>query len=140
MPKIATWDNFPAAVRQHLIQRMRDRAISLEDLNQLRLWIESEPEVPDGDWYRSAGLTGSLPPPLQPPQLPPVAVRRPALARRFEMRRCLTLLRRLPPLLPALLRLPVERLRHRRRSAHLTQLQDLHLKHTALGLDLEHVA
>ena len=27
-------------VRDHLIERMRDRAISLSDLNQLRLWVE----------------------------------------------------------------------------------------------------
>jgi hypothetical protein len=55
MPKIANWDHLPAAVRQHLIDRMRDRAISLTDLNQLRLWIESEPEVPEGDWYKDFG-------------------------------------------------------------------------------------
>jgi len=30
---------------------MRDRAISIADLNQLRLWIGSNPEVPEGDWY-----------------------------------------------------------------------------------------
>lgn len=52
MPKIETWDNLPAAVRQHLIERMRDRSIRIADLNRLRLWIESTPEVPDGDWYK----------------------------------------------------------------------------------------
>src|SRR6266576_51128 len=36
-------------VRQHLIDRMGDRAISIADLNQLRDWIESTPEVPEGD-------------------------------------------------------------------------------------------
>lgn len=55
MPKIEHWDNFPIAVRQHLIDRMRDRAISITDLNQLRLWIETEPEVPEGDWYKDFG-------------------------------------------------------------------------------------
>ena len=55
MPRIARWDNLPEGVRQHLIDRMRDRAISIADLNQLRLWIESQPEVPDGDWYRNFG-------------------------------------------------------------------------------------
>jgi hypothetical protein len=29
---------------------MRDRNISLDDLNQLRIWIESKPSVPDGLW------------------------------------------------------------------------------------------
>jgi hypothetical protein len=55
MPKIQTWDNLSLAVREHLIQRMRDRSISLEDLNQLRLWVESKPEVPEGDWYKNFG-------------------------------------------------------------------------------------
>jgi hypothetical protein len=55
MPKIECWDNLPEGVRQHLIDRMRDRAISIADLNQLRAWIESKPEVPEGDWYKDFG-------------------------------------------------------------------------------------
>ena len=66
MPKIERWDKLPAAVRQHLADRMRERAISIADLNQLRLWIESEPEVPESDWYKDFGSfkicgRGSLP-------------------------------------------------------------------------------
>jgi hypothetical protein len=66
MPKIEIWDNFPLGVRRLLIDRMRDRAITVGDLNQLRLWIESEPEVPEGDWYKDFGTfricgQGSLP-------------------------------------------------------------------------------
>jgi hypothetical protein len=55
MPRIEHWDNLPANVRQHLIGRMRERAISIDDLNRLRLWIESQPEVPEGDWYKDFG-------------------------------------------------------------------------------------
>ncbi len=55
MAKIAPWDEFPIAVQRHLVERMRDRAINLTDLNQLRQWIESEPEVPEGDWYKDFG-------------------------------------------------------------------------------------
>ena len=55
MPKIERWDQLPGAVRQHLIDRMRDRSISLADLNQLRLWVESRPEVPETDWYKDFG-------------------------------------------------------------------------------------
>jgi hypothetical protein len=55
MPKIECWDDFPQGVRRHLIERMRDRAISIADLNQLRLWIETSPEVPLGDWYKDFG-------------------------------------------------------------------------------------
>jgi hypothetical protein len=55
MPKIARWADLPENVRNHLTERMRDRGISLADLNQLRLWIESQPEVPTGDWYKEFG-------------------------------------------------------------------------------------
>jgi len=55
MPQIARWDNLPDGVRQHLIERMRDRSISISDLNQLRLWIETRPPVPEGDWYKDFG-------------------------------------------------------------------------------------
>ena len=66
MPRIETWGNLPPAVRQHLIDRMRERAISVADLNHLRLWIDSNPEVPEGDWYKDFGSfkicgNGSLP-------------------------------------------------------------------------------
>ena len=55
MPKIQSWDNFPAGVRRHLIDRMRDRSIGIADLNQLRLWIETRPEVPETEWYKDFG-------------------------------------------------------------------------------------
>ena len=34
---------------------MRDRAISVSDLNQLRLWIELQPEVPEDESYKDFG-------------------------------------------------------------------------------------
>src|SRR2546429_3600169 len=40
--KIENWDNLPEGIRCHLIDRMRDRAITIADVNQLRLWIRSE--------------------------------------------------------------------------------------------------
>ena len=55
MPQIERWDNLSDAVRQHRIERMRDRAISLADLNQLRLWIETRAQVPEGEWYKDFG-------------------------------------------------------------------------------------
>src|SRR5260221_3276904 len=54
MPKIESWGNLPEGIRQHLVDRMRDRAISIADLNQLRLWIESKPEVSEGGTKTSA--------------------------------------------------------------------------------------
>ena len=52
MPRIENWSRLPRAVRDHLVERMRDRKISLDDLNQLRLWIETGPIVPEGPWYK----------------------------------------------------------------------------------------
>ena len=55
MPQIETWPRLPAAIREHLVERMRDRNINLADLNQLRLWMETKPEVPEGLWYKDFG-------------------------------------------------------------------------------------
>ncbi|HEV3036965.1 MAG TPA: hypothetical protein VHA33_04175 [Candidatus Angelobacter sp.] len=55
MPQIETWPRLPQAIREHLIERMRGRNIGLNDLNQLRVWMESKPEVPEGAWYKDFG-------------------------------------------------------------------------------------
>ncbi|MDX2181808.1 MAG: hypothetical protein SFV18_19600 [Bryobacteraceae bacterium] len=55
MPKLARWDDFPAAVRTHLIQRMREREISIADLAKLRNWAALNPELPDGPWFKDFG-------------------------------------------------------------------------------------
>jgi hypothetical protein len=36
MPQIEIWPRIPAAIRDHLVERMHDRNISLDDLNRLR--------------------------------------------------------------------------------------------------------
>lgn len=53
--KIETWSRLPSAIREHLIERMRDRNIHIEDLNRLRLWIDSRPDVPEERWYKDFG-------------------------------------------------------------------------------------
>ncbi|PYX67546.1 MAG: hypothetical protein DMG78_27490 [Acidobacteria bacterium] len=55
MPQIETWSRLPLALRDHLVERMRDRNISVEHLNQLRLWIAGKPEVPEGPWFKDFG-------------------------------------------------------------------------------------
>ncbi len=55
MPQISSWSQIPAGIRQHLVQRMHDRNIGLDDLNRVREWIESRPSVPEGDWYKDFG-------------------------------------------------------------------------------------
>jgi hypothetical protein len=54
MPKIR-WTDLPPALRDHLFERLRERKISAEDLYRLKLWRESEPEAPDGEWYKDFG-------------------------------------------------------------------------------------
>jgi len=55
MPQIETWSRLPAAIHDHLIERMLDRKIRIEDLNKLRVWLESKPTVPEGPWYKDFG-------------------------------------------------------------------------------------
>jgi len=70
MPQLARWDNLSEGVRQHLIERMRDREISVSDLNQLRLWVETRPEMPEGDWYKGSRLFQSLRQRIVPQNVP----------------------------------------------------------------------
>jgi hypothetical protein len=53
--KLRQWREFPRHVREHLSQRLKDRGIRADDLDKLRVWVESEPDVPAGDWYRDFG-------------------------------------------------------------------------------------
>jgi len=34
---------------------LEERQITVEDLYELKLWRESEPEAPDGPWYKDYG-------------------------------------------------------------------------------------
>jgi hypothetical protein len=54
MPKIRG-TNLPPALRDHLFERLRERKIDAQDLYELKLWRESEPEAPDGPWYKDFG-------------------------------------------------------------------------------------
>jgi hypothetical protein len=47
VPKIQ-WTDVPPALGDHLFDRLRDRKITVEDLYQLKLWRESQPDAPDG--------------------------------------------------------------------------------------------
>ncbi|MBN8245841.1 MAG: hypothetical protein J0L84_00195 [Verrucomicrobia bacterium] len=40
---------------RHLIQRLREREITAEQLAALRGWLMTEPEVPAGPWYKEFG-------------------------------------------------------------------------------------
>ncbi len=55
MPQIESWSRLPAAVRDHLVERMHDSQISVEDLNKLRVWIDLKLAVPAGPRYKDFG-------------------------------------------------------------------------------------
>lgn len=54
MPKIQ-WSDLPPDLREHLFDRARERKITIEDIYALKLWRESEPEAPEGLWYKDFG-------------------------------------------------------------------------------------
>ena len=54
MPRIQ-WSGLPEALRRHLFLRARERAIFDDDLFQLKTWRESNPEAPEGEWYKDFG-------------------------------------------------------------------------------------
>lgn len=54
MPKIRFAD-LPRALWQHILGRVEQREISLTDLRRLQAWVKSEPNAPDGDWYKDFG-------------------------------------------------------------------------------------
>jgi hypothetical protein len=50
MPKIKLPP--PKGTLDHLIKRHREGRISSSDFLELKHWVESEPIVPDGKWYK----------------------------------------------------------------------------------------
>jgi len=57
MPKIR-WTDLPPNLRQHLFDRVAERQIPAEDLYKLKLWHESEPEAPAGEFPKTFLLKG----------------------------------------------------------------------------------
>jgi hypothetical protein len=37
------------------LERVQEREISLVDLQQLHAWAKSDPQAPDGEWYKDFG-------------------------------------------------------------------------------------
>ena len=54
MPKVQ-WTDLPKALQDHLFERLRERKIAAADLYALKLWRETGPEAPEGDWYKDFG-------------------------------------------------------------------------------------
>jgi hypothetical protein len=47
--------NLPPALLDHLLDRVRSREISPEQLGDLAQWLDSEPEIPAGRWFKRLG-------------------------------------------------------------------------------------
>jgi hypothetical protein len=57
MPQIRR-RNVPPAVLRHLLDRIQDRSIPAEELGLLATWLDGQPDVPDGPWFkRFTGMT-----------------------------------------------------------------------------------
>jgi hypothetical protein len=51
MPRIRRQD-LPRDLWRHLLERMKSRQVSVRQLALLADWLESEPEVPNGRWFK----------------------------------------------------------------------------------------
>ena len=51
MPKIRR-QNLPRALYAHLLDRVRSRSISAQQLRLLLRWMDPQPEVPLGRWFK----------------------------------------------------------------------------------------
>jgi len=51
MPKVRR-QNVPPALLQHLLDRIQQGNISADQLGLLADWLDTEPEVPAGKWFK----------------------------------------------------------------------------------------
>lgn len=57
MPKVRR-QNLPPALLHHLLDRIEQRRVSAGQIGLLAAWLDTEPEVPEGKWFkRFPGLT-----------------------------------------------------------------------------------
>ena len=57
MPKVRR-HNLPPALFQHLLDRVQTRKIPATDLTLLATWLDTQPDVPDGQWFKEfSGIT-----------------------------------------------------------------------------------
>ena len=58
MPRILR-HHLPPALFQHLLDRIHERKIPAAQLEFLVRWLDSEPEAPEGPWYKPfSGMIG----------------------------------------------------------------------------------
>jgi hypothetical protein len=54
LPKIR-FTQLPPDLVRHLTERVRERKISIQELQRIETWKASEPEAPKGQWYKDFG-------------------------------------------------------------------------------------
>ena len=60
MPKVRR-QNLPPALFQHLLDRIQSRMIPATQLELLARWLDTEPDVPEGQWYKTFLLPDQRP-------------------------------------------------------------------------------
>jgi hypothetical protein len=56
VPKVRR-QNLPPALFQHLLDRIQSRKIPASQLELLAKWLDTEPDVPEGQWYKRSAMT-----------------------------------------------------------------------------------
>ena len=57
MPQVRRQDVSPLLL-QHLLERIHERRIGAKQLELLAAWLDGDPKVPEGPWYkRFSGMT-----------------------------------------------------------------------------------
>jgi hypothetical protein len=56
VPKVRR-QNLPPALFQHLLERIQSRKIPATQLELLATWLDTGPDVPDGEWYKRFSAT-----------------------------------------------------------------------------------
>ena len=51
MPRIQR-ERIPEALMAHLVKRVRQREISTAQLGLVARWLDADPEVPEGPWFK----------------------------------------------------------------------------------------
>ena len=51
MPRVRR-AKLPDALFQHLLTRAREREISRSDIVAFAAWLDTDPEVPEGEWFK----------------------------------------------------------------------------------------
>ncbi len=51
MPRIRR-ERIPEALMAHLVRRIRQRQISTAQLGLFARWLDADPEVPEGEWFK----------------------------------------------------------------------------------------